>query len=137
LTIDGTVSETGGSYGIMKNGQGRLILNGDMDYSGLTRVQSGTLEVASTCDIPSTSEIWVGAGATLEFNGNHTLDSISGYGNTVVNSGATLTVNSIVQSTLVIGSTGTAASVPEPGTLLMLCSAALGLIFAGRMFIRG
>ncbi len=47
LTISGTISEDGGSFGLDKIGPGRLTLTADNSYSGLTNILGGALRAAA------------------------------------------------------------------------------------------
>ena len=103
-------------------------------YTGPTTISGGTLQLSANGQISASSAISTADGATLEIlAGIHTVGVITGTGATKVDGSATLTATSIVQDTLTIGSLGGAANtVPEPGTLILLAFAALGLLFAAR-----
>lgn len=47
VTLSGAVSDGGEGYGIIKKGSGTLTLDGENSYTGLTRVDEGTLVVGS------------------------------------------------------------------------------------------
>jgi fibronectin-binding autotransporter adhesin len=59
LLVRGDISESGGSYGLSKNGAKTLILSGNNTYSGATFVNAGTLLVNGT----------LGAGGDIIVNG--------------------------------------------------------------------
>src|SRR5205823_4706581 len=61
--------DSGQPSGIAKSGPGVLLLNGSNSYSGPTRILNGTLRLGSGTAIPSTSEVFINPGATLDLNG--------------------------------------------------------------------
>jgi autotransporter-associated beta strand protein len=129
LTINGAISEAGGTFGIIKTGRGKAMLGGQNTYHGATRIESGTLALERYGDLSIASAISVAAGATLEIElGDHVLGTIDGLGTTLIDEDASLTATSIVQNTLIIGLPASAA-VPEPGTFLMLMAAFSGMYF--------
>jgi autotransporter-associated beta strand protein len=166
VTLSGALSGPGG---LNKLGAGTLTLSTTESFSGDTIVNGGTLVFSGGIASSGTSlinvdsgkvvlqttnitkpdlEIITGATGVLEIaSGSHTLDTISGSGSTIVDKGASLTVSSIVQNTLTIGSSsGTAvqsysattidnsiAAVPEPGTLVLLTFSCL-LFLARKKF---
>ena len=110
ITINSGLS---GSGGLNVTGAGVLTLGGNNFYSGVTNVSGGTLTIAST-GLLNSSTLTVFPGATLNFNG-------AGANNFGLNSGSTLTSNgtttfggnmgsgspAVAQiSNLIIGSTG-------------------------------
>ncbi|MGD0655571.1 MAG: autotransporter-associated beta strand repeat-containing protein [Thermoguttaceae bacterium] len=132
---------SGSATSLTKSGSGTWVLSGSNTYTGATTVNTGTLELASTGQISTSSAI--SNSATFEVNGGtHTVGTISGNGTTKVLSGS-LTATSIVQDTLDIGSgswatlntaaidggstSGSLSEVPEPATWAMLMLAAMGL----------
>jgi autotransporter-associated beta strand protein len=110
LTLGATEGETtysgsiDGNLSLVKSGASIQNLTGTLTYTGDTKVNAGTLNASSI---------------------NTPLAKVS------VADGATLTATSIVANTLTIGGPASAAApvatVPEPGTLVMLALAVLGL----------
>jgi fibronectin-binding autotransporter adhesin len=124
VTLSGTVS---GNGSFNKTGSGTLILANEADYFGDTLISEGTLALNESGQISHSS---IENNAKLQLlTGTHSITSISGNGTTQVFAG-TLTVGSIVQSTLIIGSgtvmasnsqvTGNLPPVPEPGSIILL-----------------
>jgi autotransporter-associated beta strand protein len=100
---------------LTKNGLGTLTLTGSFSYGGPTVINTGTLAINN--------------GAA------NTLHAISGAGSLSVLGTSSLTATSINVDTLTIGGTGGAASpivntVPEPGTLVLLALAGMGVLLA-------
>ena len=144
---------------MVKQGSGKLKISVPIGYSGTTLIEGGTLEIAGGIDDNGTSLIDVQSGtaalktttvnksnlniitaasATFEIvNGAHTVGNISGNGTTVIDSGASLTVESIWQDTLTMGSGatlniqaipdgmqgGAITPVPEPSTVVFFAVA--------------
>jgi autotransporter family porin len=149
VVLSGALS---GSGGLNKLGDGSLTLGALETYAGDTTVSGGTLNftggidaggatlidvqsgkaVLSTTDIVKNDlDIVAAAGATFQVtSGTHVLGEISGGGTTQVDTGASLTVASITQSTLTIGATSPpgAAPVPEPGFGILLITACLAIM---------
>jgi fibronectin-binding autotransporter adhesin len=134
-----------GSEGFKKLGTNKLTLDAINTYAGSTVVNNGTLALSATGSILDTSDIsTTTTTATFQIDGGtHTVDTISGVGNTIVAAGS-LTATSVVQSSLTIGAgakltiaaiTGdgplaglsTLSAVPEPSTWALLLLAGLGL----------
>jgi autotransporter-associated beta strand protein len=99
LTIS---SATTGTAGLIKTGQGTLILNTPSTITvaagtSFFGVGQGTLRYGVANALPTTPNIFVNGGATLDINGTtSTVGNINGYGNVNIGSG-TLTVGSIAQ----------------------------------------
>ena len=91
LTIDAPITETGGSYGLTKNGAGSLVLSGANTYSGATAVSAGSLIVNGDQSAAS-GILTVSSGATLggsgAIGGATTISGILAPGNSI----GTLTV---------------------------------------------
>ncbi len=154
----------GGTGGLTKLGSGKLTLNALNSYSGDTIVNGGTLVFSGGIDAGGTSFIDVQSGTAVfettnvdkadlhittaalaifeVASGTHEIGSIEGSGGTQIDDGATLSVDSIYQGGLYIGSGAkliihgttceplgdTFTPVPEPSMLVLLCVAAFGLL---------
>jgi autotransporter-associated beta strand protein len=144
ITIGGVLSETGGAKSLTKTGSGELVLKATNTYTGPTNINQGLLTIDGG-DLADASIINVAAGATLQvISGTPGLGNIAGLGSTAVSgAGTVLTINSIAQNTLTIGSGATLIinpipggplgietiqAVPEPGTFIMLLIAAMAII---------
>jgi fibronectin-binding autotransporter adhesin len=161
VTLSGALSGTGG---LNKLGTGRLTLDAIETYSGDTTVNGGTLEFVKGIAAGGTSLIDVQSGkalvktvnvsksnldvitapsATFEVvDGTHTVGAISGGGTTLVDSGAGLSVASVSQDVLTVGSGatvtiraipggplgGAVTPVPEPSAVVLLSTVVLGLL---------
>ncbi|MBN2578715.1 MAG: autotransporter-associated beta strand repeat-containing protein [Pirellulales bacterium] len=150
-----------GAGGLTKTGAGRLTLSALNSYGGDTTVLDGILEMTGGIDPNGTSLIDVqsgiaklmttnvnkadlnvstsAAGMIEIVNGSHLLGIISGEGITQVDGGASLTVASITQGTLIIGGakSADAAPVPEPSGWMLLASGLLFLLAVqGRIWKR-
>jgi hypothetical protein len=130
-----TVAWTFNNSGDVRIDAGTLRLTGGGAYGG-------TFEIASKAKLELKSGSHVLAGAAFKNDGQLLFTggtfatnapiSITGTGTTVVaGTGVTLTATSIVQNSLTIGSSQTAATVPEPSIALLVSLAAL----AGSLFI--
>lgn len=82
ITLNGVVS---GNFGITKNGAGTLVLNAINNYSGVTQINAGTVQVGNGSALGSIAgNTVVGNNASLDLNGqNIGLEalSLSGAGN--------------------------------------------------------
>ncbi len=102
LTVDGAGTTAisgiigGGSGGLTKSGTGTLTLKGANSYTGVTNVDGGTLNFATTNGkILNTSAVNVNSGGTIEFSlgGNAGFDPFSSIGRVItINSGGTMRV---------------------------------------------
>jgi autotransporter-associated beta strand protein len=91
--------------GLLKTGGGKLTLTGAISYTGNTTIAEGAL--------------------AIDNHQTTTLTTISGAGNLSIGSGSTLNAKSIDVNTLSIGSTGGAAAVPEPASMILLATAGI------------
>jgi T5SS/PEP-CTERM-associated repeat protein/autotransporter-associated beta strand protein len=150
-TVDAILTDATANGTLNKTGSGFLSLTQADTYTGQTTVEAGRLKVTGsilnssgvTVNVSATLELACGTGSataddlplsnagTLVISApSQTLGTITGPGVTQVNSGASLTAQSISQRSLLIGTTAAQAAmadaspVPEPGTAIML---ALGL----------
>jgi hypothetical protein len=136
LKLAGAISGAGGS--LAKTDAGTLSIAGGINQGALTLVdiQNGTVELTTTGVSDSSLDVQTAlSGKLLISNQSHILGDISGPGTTEVISGQ-LTVNSISQDTLTIGTgstvtiapipggplaeSGSLAGVPEPSSLVLL-----------------
>ena len=85
----------------MSASNGTLILSGSDSYTGGTTVNAGTLIATSNAALPAGTSLTVGAGGTLIFD------------------------PSLAGSPVAGSSGGAVAAVPEPGTLVLLLTAAI------------
>lgn len=132
IIIDGSIGEAEAGCGVIKKGSGTCTVNGMLNYTGDTVIESGTLEIT-------------GPAANLH--------AISGQGDLVVGGGAystTLTAESIAIDTLTIAAgavvvinpisggptTGSSdlTAVPEPSALVLLAIAALGFLVCRKRY---
>jgi hypothetical protein len=124
--------EINGYNKLTKKGIGTVILENSDYYSSETVIEEGVFaldEIGQIAYSPITND------ATFRIlAGDHTVNSIAGGGTTEVLSGS-LTANSIVQDSLVIGNRSSAGSasnltpsVPEPGIFILLTAGLLGLV---------
>jgi autotransporter-associated beta strand protein len=144
LTLSGVIS--GGAVGVVKTGDGTLVLAGDNAYTGPTAVASGTLQIGAGGTAGAVAgPISVSANATLRFNrsdsvsltsaisgggpvdfagiGSTTLQSANTYSGTTTLSAGTLVVAhslALQNSTLDYTSSGGALSVSDPVATLTL-----------------
>ena len=104
ISISGTISgagalEAGTTTSVFKDGANTLTLSGNNSYSGDTRVNAGTLTVASGGNLGNgSSDVFISSGASLNVNTNTTVASVQetglNNGGTIgLGSGAILTVN--------------------------------------------
>ena len=111
LTVEGSIS---GGTGLSKVGPHRLVLSGDNIYTGDTRVFEGTLEIASPDALPTDSPLTIYGSGTVVLR--------SGLGRAIELAGLTISLGSPPASGP--PDLGGPATVPEPGTLLLLAAAA-------------
>ncbi|MCC6126681.1 MAG: autotransporter-associated beta strand repeat-containing protein [Pirellulales bacterium] len=122
LTLSGLID---GNGNLSKIGSGSLILSTANSYLGSTTISAGSLDLATSGQIATSSSI-VNNAIFRIIDGIHTVNAISGTGSTRVNGTSVLTAPSIVQNSLTIGGSS-AAAVPEPSALALLALAGLAL----------
>ena len=102
-TISSTISgsgalEAGTTTSVFKDGANTLTLSGSNSYTGDTRVNAGTLTLASGGNLGNGSDVFISLGASLNVNTNTTIASVqetglNNGGAIALGSGAILTVN--------------------------------------------
>ena len=81
LTISGAIGQSGGVRAFTKIGAGTLLFGGNNSYTGATRINAGTLQLASSERIADTSAVTIAAGATFSVNDfDETIGSLAGAG---------------------------------------------------------
>lgn len=104
LTIASTILAGGGNNGVVKIGDGKLILTGTNSYGGPTRVGGGMLEINSIANsgtnqpLGAHRDVYVQNGATLRYTGaalsSNKVFQMGFLGGTITNDGSgTLTLN--------------------------------------------
>jgi autotransporter-associated beta strand protein len=68
-TITGSIGETGGSHGLVKEGDGTTVLSGINSFTGTTLINDGVLRVNTPGSLAAASSVTVSGGATLEGSG--------------------------------------------------------------------
>ncbi|WPO38844.1 autotransporter outer membrane beta-barrel domain-containing protein [Tardiphaga sp. 42S5] len=79
-----------GTGGLIKRGAGTLLLSGTNDYSGVTSIEAGTLQLSPSAGMPSmNSRHDIAAGAVLDLNGSlfAAIGSLSGAGTVTTTAG--------------------------------------------------
>ncbi len=116
-TISGNIGETGGAHGLVKDGDGTIVLTGTNTYTGPTSVNDGTLLVNSPGSLAAASAVTVASGATLGGTGVV-------HGPVNLTSGGTLGGSLTLNSTVTVQTGGTLdatqvnqASINATGTL--------------------
>ena len=107
FVLDGTLSESGGSFGFIKAGQGSATLSGSNSFTGAVSVSQGTLNIGSIADSGTSSAI--GAGSVINIGSGTTVAGILTY--TGVGGSTNRTVNLAATTTgaATINSSGTGA----------------------------
>ena len=108
LTLGGTLSSVGGTYGLTKSGAGILRLNGDNSgYAGTVTFAQASLHVGHANAL--------GTGAFINSTNTNTLTNVSGAAITLSNSSY-----SISSSLIIGGSTSAADILTGPGTFSLI-----------------
>ena len=84
LSITSAIGESGGAFGLIKNGPGTVELKGASTYTGSTTVQAGTLSLFNGAALSNSGAVVLldVAGATLQLNASETIGSLAGGGST-------------------------------------------------------
>jgi autotransporter-associated beta strand protein len=103
LTINAPIIESGGSYGLTKNGSGTLTINRTNTYTGTTTINAGNLTISGGSAIVNNGTISLAdtAGAILHVAASETIGSLQGGGATGGN------VSIAASQTLTVDETGT------------------------------
>jgi autotransporter-associated beta strand protein len=129
ITINGDISESGGSFGITKTGSHTLTINGDVSYTGETKIEDGILQLngnISNLNIVGNGDLSVGDGINpVEV----TADSIS-VSTLTIAAGSKITIRPLLGGPM--AGNGDLKTVPEPHAYILLALAALGLFVARR-----
>lgn len=81
---------------VIKTGTGVLTLTGENSYTGITRIDAGTLRAGSATALSNFSNYRIASGATLDLNGfNSSVNNLSGAGTLNLGSG-TLSIGSTI-----------------------------------------
>jgi fibronectin-binding autotransporter adhesin len=108
VTVFSAINQSGGSWGLTKNGAGTLTLAGTNTYAGATTVNNGILKFSATGSISNSSRVVVSSGGTCDVSavtGFTVLPNQTLMGNGVVTGAVTVAAGGI------LGGTGTVASV--------------------------
>jgi len=97
LTLGGSLSGLGG---LAATGPGALILSGANSYSGITTISNGTLVLGNASALPTTTVLSLGAGSTLDLDGNG--GQIANFGSSSTNSLITNSASGTAVSTLTV-----------------------------------
>ena len=102
FVIDGTLSETGGSFGFIKSGAGSATLSASNTFTGAISVNQGTLTIGSIADSGTSSAIGAGSiiniGSSTTVAGTLTYTGSGGSTNRTVNFAATTTGAATINS---------------------------------------
>ena len=151
LTISGSIlQETGDVESLSVSGGGALILSGTSGYSGGTTVNAGTLAVTAASALPSSGLLTIGSGGRLVLGGGAGIGALVGASSPISSGAVALSAAASISPTIegtsgnmaMLGGDapslpqggggnavgGSAAAVPEPGTIALLAVAAIGLI---------
>lgn len=102
IVIDGTISESGGSFGFLKSGAGAATLTGNNSFTGAVSVNQGTLSASSIADSGINSAIGAGSviniGSGTNTAGTFTYTGAGGSTNRTINLAATTTGGAVINS---------------------------------------
>ena len=91
LTISGVISESGGSFGLVKGGAGSLTLSGQNTFTGSVQVTNANSTLVANTLAPSGSPSSIGAGSLVNLSANNATLSYTGSANVAFNRQITLT----------------------------------------------
>ena len=111
LTLSGNLSDGGLAKSLTLDGGGTLVLSGSDTYGGGTDVRTGTLYITNSNALPNGTNLTVAAGGTFIYDPSFTA--------------APAAVSTFAAAPYVPSSAAAVAAVPEPGSLLLLCAAAV------------
>ncbi len=97
-TITGTIANGGtGAGNLTKTGSGELILSGSNTYTGTTTISEGTITLGGNDRLHNSSDLVLGAGASLNLNGySERIDNLTGGDGASINYGPTGTANTFL-----------------------------------------
>ena len=148
LTIAGSISqEPSTNESLSVSGGGELILSGTSDYSGGTAVNAGTLAVTAASALPSSGLLTISGGGRLVLGGGSGIGALFGASSSISSGEVALSAVAQASSTIATGDEnmatlgdapalcklagsavgGSAAAVPEPGTIVLLLVGAAAL----------
>lgn len=91
LTISGVISESGGSFGLIKGGAGSLTLSGLNTFTGAVQVTNANSTLVANTLAPSGSPSSIGAGSLVNLSAKNATLSYIGSANVAFNRQITLT----------------------------------------------
>jgi autotransporter-associated beta strand protein len=129
LHVSGPVGETGESKMLSKTGAGMLVLSGELNYTGLTSINEGDLQInsignVSLADISGLGDLGIGDGVNATAL---TTDSVN-VGILTIGAGSKLVIRPLPGGPL----SESIVAVPEPNTFVLLSIAALGMMWMYR-----
>ncbi len=106
-----------GTATLVKNGSGTTTLSGSNTYTGQTTINAGTLVLQGGNAIDNANAVTIGAGATLQLDGDETIGSLAGGGNLALTT-KSLTAGGNNGTTLFTGTIfgGATSSLQKAGT---------------------
>jgi autotransporter-associated beta strand protein len=126
--VGGSIS---GTTGLLKTGNGTLLIQNANNYLGTTTISGGSIELLSSSGLPTTSDVVVNSPGTLDagvggniggLSGNGTLDNVSNFGGNPVMSVGNDNVGGTF-SGIIRNSTGTLGLTKNGNGLLKLTGA--------------
>ncbi|MCB1130873.1 MAG: autotransporter-associated beta strand repeat-containing protein [Verrucomicrobiae bacterium] len=92
LNVSGSFSNVYGSFGLTKAGNGTMTLSGGNTFTGVTTVNGGTLALAASGTLDSSSELIINNGGTVSLQSVNPMGSDTA-GPVTINSGGLMTMN--------------------------------------------